>query len=191
MTWLELLLAGLMAALCLLAGLLLRPKRREPDVSALRDSLSRTEGKIQTFAESLEHRWKAFDEAADRKTSETNWTLAGLREKIGEISEAHRRLEKLDSHVVDLQNLLANKQAAGAFGEVQLENLVRQSLPPKAYEFQKMLSNRTRIDCLVTLPHPPGPIAIDSKFPIASYRVFSIHAAGPANGRHARIWKAP
>ena len=185
MTWLELLVAGLVAVLCLLAGLLLRPKRGDADLSALRDSLSRTEGKIQTFAESLERRWKTFDEATDRKASETNRTLAGLRERIGEISEAHRRLEKLDSHVVDLQNLLANKQAAGAFGEIQLENLVRQSLPPKAYAFQKTLSNRTRIDCLVTLPHPPGPIAIDSKFPIASYRAF-LDSRGGADEPEAR-----
>ena len=69
-----------------------------------------------------------------------------------------------------LQNILSNKQARGSFGEVQLENLVRDALPDSAYDFQVTLSNGRRVDCLLKLPNPPGPIAIDSKFPLESYR---------------------
>lgn len=181
----DLLIGAAVGILALIAGLLLRPRRHDPELGVLRDSIHRTEGKIQSFADSLELRWKTMDEASDRQASETNQTLAGLRERIGEIREAHKRIEKLDTHIVDLQNLLANKQAAGAFGEVQLENLVRQALPPRAYAFQRTLSNRNRVDCLVTLPHPPGPIAIDSKFPIASFRGF-LDARGTPGERDAR-----
>ncbi|HCD49312.1 MAG TPA: DNA recombination protein RmuC, partial [Alphaproteobacteria bacterium] len=51
----------------------------------------------------------------------------------------------------------SNKQARGAYGEMQLENLVRQMLPPNAYRFQQTLSNGSRPDCLLNLPNPPGP----------------------------------
>ncbi len=180
-----LLVVAAVGALCLAAGLLLRPGRRDAELASLRDSVRRTEGRIQSFADLLERRWQATDEAADRQTSEMNRTLAGIRERIGEIREAHRGIEKLDTHIVDLQKLLANKQAAGAFGEVQLENLVRQALPPRAYAFQRTLSNRNRVDCLVLLPHPPGPIAIDSKFPVASFRAF-LEARGGDRERAAR-----
>lgn len=139
-------------------------------LAELRDAVVRAEGKISQFTESQEGRWRTFGEEARQQAKTANDTIGSLREKIGEVLEAHRRLEKLDSHVVDLQKLLANRQAAGAFGEIQLENLVRQALPPAAYDFQKTLSNGKRADCLVDLPHPPGPIAIDSKFPLASYR---------------------
>ena len=182
---LDLLIGTAVGVLCLVVGLLLRPRRPDGDLVTLRDSINRTEGKIQSFVETLELRWKTIDEASGRQASETNRTLAGLRERIGEIREAHRRIEKLDTHVIELQNLLANKQAAGAFGEVQLENLVHQALPPKAYAFQRTLSNRNRVDCLVMLPHPPGPIAIDSKFPITSFRAF-LEARGTAEERDAR-----
>ncbi|MFQ5466696.1 MAG: DNA recombination protein RmuC, partial [Kiloniellaceae bacterium] len=67
------------------------------------------------------------------------------------------------------QDILANKQARGAFGEIQLRDLVEAILPPSAYAFQETLSNNRRADCLLRLPNPPGPIAVDSKFPLESY----------------------
>ncbi len=181
----ELLVGAAVAALCFAAGQLLRPGRRDSELAALRDSVHRTEGRLRSFVDLLERRWEATDAAAGRQASDLNRTLAGLRERIGEIREAHRRIENLDTQIVDLQKLLANKQAAGAFGEVQLENLVRQALPPGAYAFQRTLGNRNRIDCLVLLPHPPGPIAIDAKFPIASFRAF-LEARGAEHERAAR-----
>jgi DNA recombination protein RmuC len=69
-----------------------------------------------------------------------------------------------------LQDILANKQARGAFGEIQMQDLVRGTLPPSAYAFQATLNGGTRVDCLLLLPNPPGPIALDAKFPLESYR---------------------
>ncbi|HIC81765.1 MAG TPA: DNA recombination protein RmuC, partial [Kiloniellaceae bacterium] len=69
-----------------------------------------------------------------------------------------------------------NKQARGAFGEVQLRDLVEAALPPSAYAFQATLGNGRRPDCLLKLPNPPGPIAIDAKFPLESYE--ALRAAG-------------
>jgi DNA recombination protein RmuC len=73
--------------------------------------------------------------------------------------------------VVGLQDILANKQARGAFGEIQLRDIVEATLPPSAYEFQATLGNGRRADCLLRLPNPPGPIAIDAKFPLESYNL--------------------
>ena len=65
----------------------------------------------------------------------------------------------------------SNKQARGAFGEIQLRDLVTAVLPPSAYAFQANLSNNRVADCLLKLPNPPGSIAIDAKFPLESYRI--------------------
>jgi DNA recombination protein RmuC len=70
---------------------------------------------------------------------------------------------------VSLQELLGDKRARGAFGEVQLEALVRNVLPASAYEMQSTLSNGMRADCVLKLPEPTGKIAIDSKFPLENY----------------------
>ena len=39
-------------------------------------------------------------------------------------AEANAHISALSSQVIQLQNVLSNKQARGSFGEVQLENLV-------------------------------------------------------------------
>src|SRR4030095_17183506 len=74
------------------------------------------------------------------------------------------------SQVGGRQDILSNKQARGAFGEVQMQDLVQSALPPSAYSFQATLASGVRADCLLLLPNPPGSIAPDSKFPLESYR---------------------
>ncbi|TXI06111.1 MAG: DNA recombination protein RmuC, partial [Pseudorhodobacter sp.] len=71
--------------------------------------------------------------------------------------------------VLNLQDILSNKQTRGAFGEIQLHDIVQKALPKDAYSMQATLSNGRRADCLVHLPNPPGPIVIDAKFPLEAY----------------------
>ena len=100
----------------------------------------------------------------------TTKSLTGMAEKLAVITEANTHISALTNQVTQLQNILSNKQARGSFGEVQLENLVRDALPENAFDFQATLGNGRRVDCLLRLPNPPGPIAIDSKFPLEAYR---------------------
>jgi DNA recombination protein RmuC len=95
--------------------------------------------------------------------------LTDLRERLAVIDAAQKNIAELSGQVVDLQNVLSNKQARGAFGEVQLQDIVQSSLPAQTYEFQAQLGSK-RVDCLLTLPNPPGAICIDAKFPLESYR---------------------
>jgi len=106
--------------------------------------------------------------------------LTDLRERLAVIDAAQKNIAELSSQVVDLQNVLSNKQARGAFGEVQLNDLVQNALPPQAYEFQYTLSTGSRADCLLKLPNPPGSIAIDAKFPLESYSALRAVPAGDA-----------
>ena len=84
--------------------------------------------------------------------------------------EHKRDISSLSNQVSDLQNILSNKQLRGAFGEVQLENLVKDALPQNAYKFQFTLTSNSRVDCIVKMPDPPGSICIDSKFPLEDYK---------------------
>jgi DNA recombination protein RmuC len=108
--------------------------------------------------------------SVDQAASQTRDTLAALRERLAVVDEAQRNITALSSQMVSLQDILANKQARGAFGEMQLRDLVEAVLPPDAYEFQAAVGDGLRVDCLVRLPNPPGPIAIDAKFPLESYQ---------------------
>jgi DNA recombination protein RmuC len=108
------------------------------------------------------------DRLQDSATRSHN-TLAELRERLAVIDRAQKNITELSTQVVGLQEILSNKQARGSFGEIQLKDLVENILPPNAYAFQVTLGNGKRADCLLKLPNPPGPIAIDSKFPLEGY----------------------
>jgi len=100
----------------------------------------------------------------------TNETFVSVMERLATIDEAQKKLDGLTTNVVSLQELLGDKRSRGAFGEVQLENLVRNLLPEIAYEFQYTFkSNGARADCVLKLPEPTGMVAVDSKFPMENY----------------------
>ncbi len=99
----------------------------------------------------------------------TSKTMSELHERLAVINAAQQKITTLSEQVVGLQDILSNKQARGAFGEVQLNDLVTSMMPPSAYVFQATLGNTKRADCLLTLPNPPGSIVIDAKFPLESY----------------------
>ena len=89
--------------------------------------------------------------------------------RLSVIDEAQKNITQLSGQVVGLQDILANRQARGAFGEVQLQDIVTNALPPSAYAFQATLGNGKRADCLIHLPNPPGSIVIDAKFALDAY----------------------
>ena len=101
----------------------------------------------------------------------TNETFISVMERLATIDEAQKKIDGLTSNVVSLQELLGDKRSRGAFGEVQLENLVRNILPENSYEFQYTFKgNGVRADCVLKLPAPTGMVAVDAKFPLENYR---------------------
>ena len=99
----------------------------------------------------------------------TALSLGELQQRLVTIDKAQDNIQKLSGSVLSLQDILANKQTRGAFGEIQLQEIVSKALPSDAYTWQATLSNGKRADCLIHLPNPPGPIVIDSKFPLEAY----------------------
>ena len=96
-------------------------------------------------------------------------SLGELQQRLVTIDKAQDNIQKLSGDVLSLQDILSNKQTRGAFGEIQLQEIVSKALPSDAYDWQVTLSNGKRADCLIHLPNPPGPIVIDSKFPLEGY----------------------
>ena len=99
----------------------------------------------------------------------TALSLGELQQRLVTIDKAQDNIQKLSGSVLSLQDILSNKQTRGAFGEIQLQEIVNKALPSDAYTWQATLSNGKRADCLIHLPNPPGPIVIDSKFPLEAY----------------------
>jgi len=102
-------------------------------------------------------------------SKQTTTSLTQLQERLAAIDKAQDNITKLSGDVLSLQDILSNKQTRGAFGEIQLRDIVSKALPTDSYAMQHTLPNGKRADCLIHLPNPPGPIVIDSKFPLEAY----------------------
>ncbi len=184
----------LLAAVALLAVILVLvlTRRNSGEADALRQQLTQQltmamaqqADTVQRVERSLREQElalsKVVDERLDRTEKATGQIVTDLRERLVRIDEAQKKIGDLSTQVVSLQEVLSNKQARGAFGEVQLNDLVQNALPPSAYAFQATLSTGVRVDCLLHLPNPPGSIAIDAKFPLESYSALRAVAAGDA-----------
>lgn len=133
---------------------------------------------------------KRVGDSLGQQAEKTGQNLDQLKERLAVIDAAQKNITELSTQVVGLQDILSNKQARGAFGEVQLENLVQSILPPNAYQFQAKLSNDRRADCLLELPNPPGSIVIDAKFPLESYRRLQSAEGEPEKVQAERSFRA-
>jgi DNA recombination protein RmuC len=124
---------------------------------------------LQVMEQRLAEVQRQMTEALHGTSTRTARSLGELQQRLETIDKAQANIEKLSGNVLSLQDILSNKQTRGAFGEIQLHDIVQKALPKDAYTMQATLSNNRRADCLIHLPNPPGPIVIDAKFPLEAY----------------------
>jgi DNA recombination protein RmuC len=151
--------------------------------------LAELKGRLQSFGELSVARHgelaRAVNERLDRMThrvgSDLNETarkttdsIAKLHERLAVIDSAQKNLTDLSSNMVSLQEILANKQARGAFGQMRMEAIIQDGLPKGAYSFQATLSNGKRPDCLLHMPNTSAGVVIDAKFPLEGFEAFRV-----------------
>jgi len=146
-------------------GLTKQGDRLGGQLMELREALA---GKLDTRLDQIALR---VSERLDEGFKKTNETFVSVMQRLATIDEAQKKIETLTGSVVSLQELLGDKRSRGAFGEVQLEALVRNVLPNQAFEMQYTLSNGMRVDCALKLPPPTGLVCVDSKFPLENYKL--------------------
>jgi DNA recombination protein RmuC len=127
------------------------------------------EALTRTLGERLEALEKRMGENLTDTATKTAASIAGIGERLTVIDEAQKNISALSGQVVSLQQVLANKQSRGAFGQAQMEEIVRDGLPPTLYDFQFTLSNRNRPDCIIRIPGNKALLVIDSKFPLEGF----------------------
>jgi DNA recombination protein RmuC len=124
---------------------------------------------LQLMEQRLADVSRAMGENLEGTSRRTAQSLGELQQRLTTIDKAQENIEKLSGNVLSLQDILSNKQTRGAFGEIQLTDIVGKALPKDSFTLQATLSNGRRADCLIDLPNPPGPIVVDAKFPLEAY----------------------
>ncbi len=124
----------------------------------------------KTLQERLQEISGQVEKRLDKGFEKTTATFTDVVKRLALIDEAQKKITELSGNVVSLQEVLTDKRARGAFGEVQMSGLVSNIMPENSFALQHTLSNGKRVDCMLFLPEPTGDIAIDSKFPLDSYQ---------------------
>jgi DNA recombination protein RmuC len=129
---------------------------------------------LQLLTEEIRTHLHSLTQQVNHKLTEgfekTSSTFIDVVKRLTIIDEAQKKITELSNHVVSLQDVLVDKRARGAFGEVQLSTLISNMIPSAHYQMQYTLSNQKRADCILFLPEPTGNVVIDAKFPLETYQ---------------------
>ncbi|WP_185984732.1 DNA recombination protein RmuC [Aureimonas mangrovi] len=178
-----------------------RAEAAEERVEAVLRGQSELSGRMQTMAEifggrqaemtrvlaeRLDGVGSRVNQSLGQAARETGETLTRLSERLAVIDRAQGEIRNLAGEVVRLQDILANKQARGAFGQGRMEAIVMDALPHGAYSFQATLSNGKRPDCLIVMPNGAPSLAIDAKFPLEAWSALREAEDEPARASAAQ-----
>lgn len=161
-----------------------RAREMDDKVAEMNRQQAELNGRLQTMAEILSTRQgdlarimaermdglrQQVGAGLEQNVRQTNESLGKLQERLAVIDNAQKNLTELTGEVVTLKDVLANKQARGAYGQGRMEAIIRDGLPAAFFTFQPTLSSGKRPDCLVTLPGDGRGLVIDAKFPLESF----------------------
>ncbi len=143
-------------------------------------------GLARVLNERMDNLGHKVGQSLNQNQKNTFESLNHINSRLSLIDNAQKNITDLSSHVVNLQDILRNKQARGAFGQGQMEAIIADGLPPSAYNFQATLSNGKRPDCLINLPNQAAKIVVDAKFPLEGFRAWQ----EARNEQEAKLAKA-
>lgn len=156
---------------------------------------------LQDYANDINKRVEYLTKITDERLKEINQQvekrlLSGFEKnteifqdvikRLALIDAAQQKITELSTNVVTLQEILSDKRSRGAFGEIQLAALIRNMLPEKSFSLQHTLRNGKRVDCLLFLPEPTGHMAIDAKFPLENFRIWTNVATSDSDKKIAQ-----
>jgi DNA recombination protein RmuC len=147
---------------------------REELAKTLAQSSDQMSKRIDSLTQATDKRLQEISGQVEKRLAEgfekTTKTFSDILQRLALIDDAQKKITELSTNVVSLQEVLNDKRSRGAFGEVQLNSLIRNVLPEQSFKLQHTLSNGKIADCVLFLPKPTGNVVVDSKFPLESYR---------------------
>jgi len=124
--------------------------------------------RLAGVVDTLDRRLGQLDGKVDRRLEAAQKTTTEIHERLGKVDSAAAQMIASARDLSKLEQALKPPKARGGFGELLLENLLRDRLPRAAYEMQYGFSTGERVDSIVRAGDLVVPI--DSKFPLDNYQ---------------------
>jgi len=122
--------------------------------------------RLESLGATMDRRLGTLDERVDRRLEDATQTTNKIHERLGKVDEATTQMLERAKDLARLEQALRPPKARGGFGELLLENLLRDRLPPSAWETQHTFASGDRVDAIVRVDRM---IPVDSKFPLDNY----------------------
>src|SRR5215469_15576298 len=172
---------GLVAILVLAAGgliaaLVFLPRLLRGELGALREQTAtelsarnaEVELRLQGMEQTLNTRLTELDTKVDGRLAATTQTATRIHERLGEVTKATETMIARAQDLARLEQALRPPKARGGFGELLLENLLRDRLPPESYAMQHTFSTGDRVDAVIRVDRL---VPVDSKFPLDNFEL--------------------
>jgi DNA recombination protein RmuC len=123
--------------------------------------------RLATLGETLDRRLGQLDTKVDRRLETAQKTSTEIHERLGKVDSAAAQMLERAKDLSRLEQALRPPKARGGFGELLLENLLRDRLPTGAFQMQYGFATGERVDAVVRAGQL---ISVDSKFPLDNYQ---------------------
>src|SRR6266511_4685571 len=122
--------------------------------------------RLLAIDEKLDRRLADLDTKVDRRLASAQKTTTEIHERLGKVDRATAQMIEQARELSQLQQILRPPKARGGFGELLLANLLRDRLPPSAFQLQYTFRSGERVDAIIKLERL---VPIDAKFPLDNF----------------------
>jgi DNA recombination protein RmuC len=137
------------------------------DASAhLTERNAEMERRLQGLNETMDRRLAQLDTKVDRRLESASKTTTQVHERLVKLDEANAQMLERAKELSRLEHALRPPKARGGFGELLLENLLRDRLPAHAYSLQYGFKGGERVDAVIRVSQL---VPIDAKFPLDNF----------------------
>ena len=147
----------------LAAGAVWLARSLRTELGALRDAAG---AQLAERSAEVDRRLEAMTSTLDRRLESTSKTASEIHRQLGELGRANEEILARANDLKRLEQALRPPKARGGFGELLLANLLRDRLPPDAYELQYGFRSGERVDAVIRVDRL---VPVDAKFPLDNF----------------------
>jgi DNA recombination protein RmuC len=114
----------------------------------------------------VDRRLEAMTETMDRRLETATKTTTAIHHQLGQLGQANAEILARANDLKRLEQALRPPKARGGFGELLLGNLLRDRLPPDAYQLQYGFKTGERVDAVIKVERL---VPVDAKFPLDNF----------------------
>jgi DNA recombination protein RmuC len=148
----------------LAVGAVYVPRLLRGELGALQE---RTANDLSVRNAEFELRLQGLEQSLNTRLAATAQTTNQVADRLGQMTQATAEMIERAKELGKLEQALRPPKARGGFGELLLENLLRDRLPPDAYDLQFTFESGERVDAVIRAGGRLLPV--DAKFPLDNF----------------------